>query len=402
LKLGHIDNERNILMEGVILSNDKFPNLFSEAKIGNLTFSNRIGLAPMTRTSATENGLATADMAKYYANFARGGFGLVLTEGTYTDDKYSQGYFNQPGIINDEQTEAWGKVVKGVKNEGAKIFVQLMHAGALSQGNRFTSETAGPSTVKPKGEQLSFYGGEGEFSTPKEMTEEDIKVVINGFVNAAKNAKKAGFDGVEIHGANGYVLDQFLTDYTNLREDQYGGSIENRVRLLVEVVEAVHDAVGSDFPVGIRISQAKVNDPDHKWKGGESDADVIFSRLAEAGVVYIHIAEPNAAEPAFGDSGPTLVELVKKYGKTIAIANGSLADGAAAEALLKDGKTDIVTIGKAALANQDWPEKVAKDKPLNEFDFQKILLPQATLKQFEINPKIEIASGASCGIDGTC
>ncbi|MDC3418323.1 NADH:flavin oxidoreductase [Aquibacillus salsiterrae] len=377
--------------------------LFSKIKIGNVTIDNRIGLAPMTRTSATATGLATENMAQYYANFARGGFGLVITEGTYTDEAYSQGYLNQPGIATKEQTEAWKKVVKAVHQEGSKIVLQLMHAGALSQGNRFKEQSIGPSAIKPKGEKLSFYGGEGEFSTPKEMTEEDISQVIQGFVTSAKNAKEAGFDGVEIHGANGYILDQFLTDYTNERQDQYGGSTENRMRLLIEVVQAVREAVGQDYPVGIRIGQAKVNDPDHKWKNGEADAEIIFSQLGEANVDYIHIPEPKATEPAFGESGPTLVELVKKYGNTIAIANGSLEDPQLAKNLLAEGKADIVTIGKGALSNQDWPKKVLNGQDLSEFDFKKFLLPKATLKDFEVKPKIAIISeGMACGPDGLC
>ncbi|AQQ55066.1 oxidoreductase [Planococcus lenghuensis] len=368
------------------MNNEKFPSLFSEGELSNIKLENRVGLAPMTRTSATESGLATEDMAQYYANFARGGFGLILTEGTYTDELYSQGYWNQPGIATKEQAEAWKPVVEAVHQEGAKIISQLMHAGALSQGNRFNEQTAGPSAVKPKGEQLGFYGGQGEFQTPQEMTQADIDDVIAGFVTAAKNAKEVGFDGVEIHGANGYVLDQFLTDYTNQRDDEYGGSVENRLRLALQVTEAVRHAVGSDFPVGIRISQAKVNDADHKWANGEAEAEAIFSRLQETGVDYIHIAEPDAASPAFGNEGPTLVELAKRHGKTFVIANGSIGTGEAAEAVLGDEKADLVTIGKAALANQDWAKRVAEGQKLEAFDFQKMLLPKATLKPFEYQP----------------
>lgn len=328
------------------LSNEKFINLFSEVKVGNVTIDNRIGLAPMTRTSATEQGLATEEMAQYYANFARGGFGLIFTEGTYTDSLYSQGYLNQPGIAAKEQADSWKKVVEAVHEEGSKIFIQLMHAGALSQGNRFKEGTKGPSVVEPKGEQLAFYGGQGKFQTPEEMTKTDIEQVIEGFVASAKNAKEAGFDGVEIHGANGYVLDQFLTDYTNQRTDEYGGPTENRLRLTIQVVDAVREAVGTEFPVGIRISQAKVNDASHKWAGGEADAEIIFSGLQNAGMDFIHIAEPQAAAPAFGEAGPTLIELAKKYGNTTIIANGTAGEPEVAESLLKEGKADMVTIGK--------------------------------------------------------
>ncbi|AQQ53136.1 oxidoreductase [Planococcus lenghuensis] len=365
------------------MSNNQNNELFMDTKIASQSLHNRIGLAPMTRTSALENGLATEEMAQYYANFARGGFGLILTEGTYTDELYSQGYLNQPGIATSEQRDAWKQVVDAVHGEGEKIFLQLMHAGALSQGNRFSEQTAGPSAIKPKGEQLGFYGGQGEFQTPKAMTETEIEDVIRGFAVAAKHAKQAGFDGVEIHGANGYVLDQFLTDYTNQREDEYGGSVENRLRLILQVTDAVRDAVGPEYPVGIRISQAKVNDANHKWANGEADAEVIFNSLKQAGVDYIHIAEPDAAAPAFGEEGPTLVELAKKYGNTFVIANGSAGSPEVATSLLGNGKADLVTIGKAALANQDWPNRAAQGEELETFDFQKYLLPKATLKTFE-------------------
>jgi 2,4-dienoyl-CoA reductase-like NADH-dependent reductase (Old Yellow Enzyme family) len=389
-------------MEVSNMSKEVYTTLFSNIKLGNAMLKNRVGLAPMTRTSATEEGLATEDMAKYYANFANGGFSLIITEGTYTDEAYSQGYFNQPGIATKTQADAWEKVVNAVHDKGGKIILQLMHAGALSQGNRFKDDTIAPSVVKPKGEQLGFYGGQGEFSTPLEMTDEDIAQVINGFITSAKNAKEAGFDGLEIHGANGYILDQFLTDYTNNRNDKYGGSLENRIRLLLEVVEAVREAVGNSFTVGIRISQGKVNDAEHKWSGGVSDAEFIFNKLGEAGVDYIHVTEGQATAPAFENSEYTLVELAKKYGKTVAIGNGSLEQPEVAESLLKSEKADLITLGKGALANQDWSNKVAKGKELKAFDFQKFLLPQATLKDFEVKPKIELGVGMTCGPDGIC
>src|SRR5690606_12462388 len=148
---------------------------------------------------------------------------LVITEGTYTDAAYAQGYLFQPGIVTVAHREGWKPIVDAVHAEGAKIVLQLMHAGALSQGNPHRDHTAGPSPVQPKGEMLRDYRGSGPWPVPKEMTQEDIAEVIEGFAASAVAAKEAGFDGVEVHGANGYLLDQFLTTYTNLRTDQYGG-----------------------------------------------------------------------------------------------------------------------------------------------------------------------------------
>ncbi|MED4170210.1 NADH:flavin oxidoreductase [Priestia megaterium] len=371
--------------------------LFKNVTLGNIKLNNRIGVAPMARTSATFEGVATNQMVSYYTSFARGGFGLIITEAIYTDDKHSQGYFNNPGLINEEQTQAWKKVVDSVHQAGAKIFAQIMHAGALSQGNRFIQETIGPSAVQPKGKQMELYEGKGLYRTPREATKEDIAEVINGFVNTAKHAKAAGFDGVEIHGANGYLLDQFLTDYTNKRTDEYGGSTENRVRLLVEVSKAVREAVGEHFTSGIRISQGKVNDYNHKWAGKEKDAEIIFGQLGHAGLDFIHITEYEAWQPAFpkveetigtnsglDNSDLSLAALAKKYGEVCVIANGHLEDPVKAKEIIEKEEADIITLGKGALANHDWVNKVKKGEPLAKFDEEKVLRPDVKIKDFEV------------------
>jgi 2,4-dienoyl-CoA reductase-like NADH-dependent reductase (Old Yellow Enzyme family) len=356
--------------------------LYTQAKIGSTTLKNRIAVAPMTRTSATVGGLATDEMARYYARFARGGYSLVITEGAYTDLRYSQGYLYQPGIATDVQAQAWRQVVDAVHAEGGKIFIQLMHAGALSQGNHWSEASAGPSAVQPVGSQLSFYRGEGAYPVPKELTLDEIAQMKKDFVAAAVRARAAGFDGVEIHGANGYVLDQFLTSYTNQRTDAYGGSIENRVRLLVEVSEAVRQAVGADYTVGIRISQGKVNDYEHKWAGGEQDAKIVFESLGRAGLDFIHVTEFDAVNPAFG-TGKTLVQLARQYGHLPVIANGQLGEHDKAAALVDSGDAALVALGKTALANPDWPTRIATAAPIAEFDYA-ILQPLAHIKDSEL------------------
>jgi 2,4-dienoyl-CoA reductase-like NADH-dependent reductase (Old Yellow Enzyme family) len=370
--------------------------LFEGIKIGNTTLDNRVALAPMTRTSATPEGEATTQMASYYTSFARGGFGLIITEGIYPDAKHSQGYFDQPGIVNDEQVEAWKKVTDSVHQAGSKIIAQLMHAGALSQGNRFSKETIAPSAIQPKGEQMEFYGGKGPFPVPSEASMDDITAVIKAFVDSAKRSKLAGFDGVEIHGANGYILDQFLTDYTNKRNDEYGGSTANRVRLLVGVAKAVREAVGQGFTVGIRISQGKVNDYHHKWEGKEEDAKIIFGELGKADLDYIHVTEYEAWQPAFtddegtlatdsafGDGGPSLAALAKKYAKLPVFANGGLDDPEKAVQIIEKKEADMITLGKGALANHDWVMRVKNGESLNSFSPEKILSPNAKVKDFE-------------------
>jgi 2,4-dienoyl-CoA reductase-like NADH-dependent reductase (Old Yellow Enzyme family) len=359
-------------------------SLFEVVKLGNTTLDNRLGVAPMTRISATPEGVVTNQMISYYTSFARGGFGLIITEGTYIDNKYSQTYFDQPGIAFDEQAKAWKKIVDSVHHAGAKIFMQIQHSGALSQGNSFVQETIAPTAVQPKGEQLNFYLGEGSYPTPREATKEEIKEVITSFVNAAKRAKSAGFDGIEIHGANGYLLDEFLTDYTNQRTDEYGGSTENRVRLLVEVSKAVRETVGHNFTIGIRISQGKVNDYTHKWAGKEKDAEIIFGQLGQAGLDYIHVTEYKAWEPAFDSSEASLAALAKKYGKVSVIANGHLEDTEKAKEMVEKEEADVITLGKGALANHDWVNKVKTGEPLAEFKQEEVLSPIAKIKGFEV------------------
>lgn len=364
---------------------EKTKGLFNPVSLGNITVKNRVGVAPMTRISATEEGYITNEMVSYYTSFAEGGFGLIITEGTYIDDQYSQAYYSQPGIAFEDQAHAWKQVADSIHTAGANIFMQLQHSGALSQGNRFMSGTLAPSALQPKGEQLPFYLGSGPFPTPKEITKVEIAGIIKSFSDAAVRAKSADFDGVEIHGANGYLLDEFLTDVTNQRSDEYGGSAENRVRLLVEIAQAIREAAGEEFTVGIRISQAKPNDYAYKWTGKEQDAAIIFEHLGKAGYDYIHITEYEAWKPAFDSSEISLVSLAKQYSRLPIIANGHLEDPEKAAKMIENGDADIVTIGKGALANHDWVHKVQNGQQLLSFEAEKFLRPNAKLKDFEID-----------------
>lgn len=358
---------------------EKHPAL-EPLRIGGLQAANRLAVAPMTRVSAEADGTPTTDMADYYAEFARGGFGLVITEGTYTDTAYSQGYLNQPGLVSERNVAAWQKVTAGVHEAGALIVAQLMHAGALSQGNAYRDDTAGPSAVQPRGERMPEYGGHGPWPTPKEMTQEDIDTAIAGFVAAAAKAKDAGFDGVEVHGANGYLLDQFLTDYTNQRTDSYGGPVAARVKLTAQIVEAIRAEVGPEWCVGVRLSQTKVNDFKYRWPGGAHDAEVIFKALTEAGASYLHIASEgrNWIETARLDGGLTITGLARRVSGLPVIANGGMHDAELSTQVIGDGHADLVSVGKAALVNPDLPRRLAEGRELEKFDHA-LLEPMVTL-----------------------
>ncbi len=356
-----------------------YPTLFSPIRIDSLALSNRAVVSPMTRTSANPDGTATAQMVAYYRRYACGGFSLVITEGTFTDTAYSRGYYRQPGIATEAHAAAWQPIVDAVHGAGARIVVQIMHAGAHSQYNDYADINVGPSAVKPYGETNPIYHGNGEpYPVPEALTETGIIEVIDGFVTAAQCARAAGFDGVEIHGANGYLLDEFLTDYHNRRDDDYGGGIGNRVRMIRRVVASVRDAVGADYTVGVRVSQTKINDMNYRW-GGPDDAAVIFRALAEAGASYIHVTGAGAVEPAFSDDGPSLTELAAEHGAGVAvIANGGLHDPDKAEAQLVTGGASLVAVARGALPNANWPRRVAEGADQNDFELD-MIQPLATL-----------------------
>lgn len=366
------------------LQNPRHDLLFTSASIGGVDLSNRIALAPMTRVSATADGVPTDRIGAYYRVFADGGFALLITEGLYIDDQASQGYFFQPGIATSAQVDAWKRVVDSVHATGSKFFAQLMHAGSQSQGNPHTSTTWGPSAVRPKNEQLAMYRGSGPYQVPAAMTAGHIRQVRASFVNAARLARDAGFDGVEIHGANGYLLDAFLTDYLNTRTDDYGGNVANRVRLATEVCGDVAAAVGADIAVGIRISQGKVSDNDHRWAGREDDAAAIFTALAGTGIDYIHTTEYRALATAFGGTSRTLAALAKHYSGLTIIANGHLDDPEDAATIIGSGAADVVALAKPALANRDWPRRVQAGQPISPDLPADLLGPVATVKDWEV------------------
>ncbi|NVD38947.1 NADH:flavin oxidoreductase [Ensifer sp. HO-A22] len=349
-----------------------------------LAFANRLSVAPMTRISATAGGVPTERMVRYYERFAKGGFSLLTTEGIYTDKAYAQTYRGQPGLTDREQAEGWKTVVDAVHAAGGRIFAQLMHGGALAQGNPFRSDTVGPSPLQPRGQQMVSYHGEGLYAVPREMDEADIAEAISGFAQAATLAiDVAGFDGIEIHGANGYLLDQFFTDYTNRRQDCWGGDIGKRLGLSLAVLDAVRDAVGDAVPVGIRLSQGKVNDLKHKWAEGDEGAAVVFRALAKSPADFVHVTEFEAWQPAFSAGGKSLVALARQHAPELfVIANGSLHELARAEQVLEAG-ADMIALGRGALTNPDWPRIAAEKREARPLALE-MLSPVSDIKDAEL------------------
>lgn len=363
-----------------------FSVIFKDFQIGNVSFKNRLFVAPMTRTSANDNGTVSEIMKEYYPLYAKGGFSGIITEGTYPDLKYSQAYENQPGIATEEQALSWKPIIEAVHNLDSKIILQIQHGGALVQYNQYTNETIAPSAIKPKGEKLKAHGGSGPYKIPNEIDKNEIYEIIESFANAALRAKKVGFDGVEIHGANGYIIDQFITDYTNKRTDEFGGGPENRSRIALLILKAIREKVGNDFIVGIRLSQGKVNDFEHKWKG-EIEVQQIITEILKGNPDYIHTTEFKAYEPAFLDNNESFAHLVKKYSNKPVVANGGLDKPDVINKMINNNEMDIASLGTSALANKDWPNRVFNNMPIKGFDSSSFR-PKADITKNEVEIEI--------------
>lgn len=353
--------------------------ILQPAQLSGLQLRNRIVVAPMTRVSATAHGVPTAHMASYYADFARGGFGLILSEGIFPEPTFGRAYERQPGLVTPAQVEGWRAVTDAVHEAGGLIFAQLMHAGALSQ---CLDATLGPSAIHPRGAKMPEYGGSGSFPVPREMDRSDIEVAVQSFTRAAELALASGFDGIEIHGANGYLIDQFLTDYTNRRTDEYGGDVRARTRFASEVLRAVRSAVGAQTVVGIRLSQTKVNDFVHRWPGGLDDAEIIFEAVRAAGASYIHIAGEGrvwAHSAQLVGTRATVTQVARRVAQVPVIANGGLHDPDLADSLLEEGHADLISIGRAAIANPDWPRRLQYGDAFAPFQ-PEMIEPEATIE----------------------
>ena len=359
--------------------------LFDQFELNGHSLDNRVGLAPMTRTSATDEGHATDRMARYYASFARGGFSFLLTEGVHPDAGHSQGYPNQPGLATDDQAEAWEEVVDAVHAEGSPILAQLMHAGAQAQGNRYGDGPVAPSAYTPPGQMAEMYGGSGGFPEAEALDTDGLNEVREEFVSAAERAVDAGFDGIEVHAANGYLLHEFVDPLVNERDDEYGGSPENRVRFPAEVTGSIDEATPDEFVVGVRASQGAVVDEGRVWPDGEATAEALFTALSAAGADYVHVTGGDATASEVPDTDRTLAELaVEHVADAVAvIANGSLGDPENARAALADG-ADLITLGTGALANHDWPDRVRSGDPLDDLDPGVVFQPDASLSDPEV------------------
>jgi len=344
-------------------------SLFSKAALGPLTLQNRLVMSPLTRSRAIGN-IPNDLMAEYYGQ--RAGVGLIITEGT-SPSPNGLGYSRIPGIFSAEQVEGWKKVTSAVHAKGAKIFVQLIHTGRIGHPLNLPegAKVVAPSAVAAAGQMYTDAEGMKDHPAPHAMTDADIKAAINEHVNAAKNAVAAGFDGVELHGANGYLIEQFIRPNSNIRTDKYGGSIENRARFALEVAAATIAAIGKD-KVGIRLSPYGVASDMPLYPEMEADYTYLAGKLNELGLVYIHLADHSSmGTPKVPDS---IKATFRKLFKNTLILSGGY-DLTRAEADIAAGKADLIAFGRPALANPDLVERFKTGAALNPPDMATFYTP---------------------------
>jgi N-ethylmaleimide reductase len=338
-------------------------NLFTPIQVGAYTLRNRIVMAPLTRSRAAEGNVPYVLNALYYAQ--RASAGLIISEATQVVPE-GQGYIATPGCYSDEQLAGWRQVTEAVHALGGRIFLQLWHVGRISHTDFQPGGVApvAPSAIAAKGQTFTK-NGLTDLSMPRALELDELPGIVAGYRTGAKNAIAAGFDGVEIHGANGYLLDQFLRDKTNHRSDVYGGSIENRMRLMLETVDAVAAEVGAD-KVGIRIS------PENTFNDiTDSDPLTLFTAVANAlsgkGLAYLHVIEGDMAGKPGAPQADFDYAAIKAAFGGVYMANFNFDKARATKAIAED-TADLVAFGKMFIANPDLVTRFLLDTPLNALD----------------------------------
>jgi N-ethylmaleimide reductase len=329
--------------------------LFTPVHVGRYTLPNRLVMAPMTRSRADDAGVPSDLVATYYAQ--RAGAGLIISEGVYPS-ALGKGYIRTPGIETEAQVSAWKRVTDAVHARGGHIFMQLMHCGRISHPLLLPggAQPVAPSAVKPAGKSWTA-SGQQDFVTPRPLTVAEIAGVVQDYRLATRRALAAGFDGVELHGATGYLPEQFLSSGSNLRQDEYGGSVANRARFVLEVLSAMVAEAGGDR-VGIKVSP-EMGFNDIFDAAPQETYTYLVDQLRGLGLAYLHVA-------LFGASVDYHALLRPRFDGAYLIGGG--LDQAAAEAHVENGRADAAVFGSAFLANPDLPERFRQGAPLNTAD----------------------------------
>ncbi len=343
--------------------------LLSPLRLGDLQLRHRVVMAPLTRMRAREGDNAPHALnVTYYEQRASDG-GLIITEGSQISAQ-GQGMPHTPGIYSQAQIDGWKTVTDAVHAKGGVIFLQLWHVGRISHSSLLQGQPpVAPSAIAAPGNAFTATFERQPFETPRALEREEINQIVVDYAQAAKNAREAGFDGVEIHAANGYLLEQFLQSKSNLRDDEYGGSIENRCRLVLKVAEAVASIYGSER-VGIRLSPFGVANG-----SGEDDPvptyTYLIKQLARLRLAYLHLIEPRASGAGQADvdhqNVPSASALFRPYWPNVLIAAGNYSPETGWSAVA-GGQADAIAFGRHFIANPDLPERIRLSAPLNAYD----------------------------------
>lgn len=337
-------------------------SLLSPFQLGPMQLPNRVVMAPMTRNRAGPGDVPGPMNATYYVQ--RAGAGLIVSEGTQVSPQ-GQGYTATPGIYSAEQVAGWRTVTDAVHAAGGRIFLQLWHVGRISHPSVQPNNgiPVAPSALKPAGQIVTRQGMQ-DFVTPRALETNEIAGVVEEFRRGAANAKRAGFDGVELHGANGYLVDQFLRDKTNKRSDRYGGSALNRARFLIEVTEAIAGEWGGER-VGVRLAPTNPFN-DIADSNPAATFGVAVAELNRLGLGYLHIVEPLPSDPVAAGETPD-IKFFRRIWRGVLMGNKGY-DFARADAAVRDGIVDLVSFAALFLANPDLPERFRRGAPLNTPD----------------------------------
>ncbi len=344
--------------------------LFQPVTMGSLTLSNRVVMAPMTRNRAVESNTPNALMATYYGQ--RAAAGLIVTEGVAPAPE-GLGYARIPGLFSDAQVEGWKLTTAAVHAAGGRIFAQLMHTGRVGHVANLPAgvRLLGPSAVPMPGTIYTDAAGMQDYSKPEAMTEAEVELAIESFVSASKNAIRAGFDGVELHGANGYLIEQFLSPHSNRRDDAWGGTVEKRHRFALEAARRAAAAIGAER-VGIRLSPYGVFNDMPPYDGIDASYVALVTALETTGIQYIHLVNhASMGTPPV----PASLELAlrKAWPRTLILSGGY--DKARAESAVAEHRADLVAFGRPFLANPDLVARMKRDLPLNAPDFSTFYTP---------------------------
>jgi N-ethylmaleimide reductase len=335
---------------------------FTKYKLGDIILQNRLVMAPMTRGRAIDN-IPNELMAEYYSQ--RASSGLIITEATAVSPN-ALGYARIPGIYSREQVEGWKKVTQAVHRKGGKIFVQLVHCGRIAHPLNMPAngKVVAPSAVPAKGEIWTDQEGKQPFPMPLSLDEQALAQTIQEFVQAARHAMEAGFDGVELHAANGYLLEQFIAPNCNLRNDAYGGSVHNRCRFVLETARAVTEAIGKQ-KVGIRLSPYSLTNDIHSYAETEETYIYLAENLQKLDIVYLHLVDNSTmGSPEISYSLKKTIR--QKFRNTLVLSGGY--DIQRAEEELGSGLANLVAFGRPFISNPDLKERLQHNWPLEASD----------------------------------